>query len=204
MSFSCCFSLLSHLFFRSRLIFFGTTYPRVLTSGTEPFLFKNRLIISTSSITLIFLLLSILFFGVELTTVNMRLSSFNVKCVFVSQTGNVHFSYDPSGGRGGNGGREGNQYNVVRRPDVLVQPSHHVLDSGETIVISGNLASTPLSSHHNIDDGQVRIVLSNTFLGLIFFFTITSMYNMRRYPTKSIGMPKFVHTNCGRLEIKER
>ncbi|KZS06724.1 Uncharacterized protein APZ42_029724, partial [Daphnia magna] len=68
-------------------------------------------------------------------------------------TGNVHFSYDPSGGRGGNSGRsEGNQYNVVRRPDVLVQ--HHVLDSGETIVIPGNLASTPLSSHHNIDDGQ--------------------------------------------------
>jgi hypothetical protein len=31
-----------------------------------------------------------------------------------------------------------------------------VLDSGETIVIPGNLASTPLSSHHNIDDGQVR------------------------------------------------
>ncbi|XP_045024384.1 transcription factor AP-2-epsilon isoform X1 [Daphnia magna] len=82
-------------------------------------------------------------------------------CVFVSQTGNVHFSYDPSGGRGGNSGRsEGNQYNVVRRPDVLVQ--HHVLDSGETIVIPGNLASTPLSSHHNIDDGQTPSVESDS------------------------------------------
>lgn len=73
----------------------------------------------------------------------------------LSQTGNVHFTYDSSGGRGG-GGRDGAQYSVVRRPDVLVQASHHVLDSGETIVIPGNLASTPLSSHHNIDDGQVR------------------------------------------------
>ncbi|XP_046442772.1 transcription factor AP-2-beta-like isoform X5 [Daphnia pulex] len=84
-------------------------------------------------------------------------------CVFVSQTGNVHFSYDPSGGRGGNGGRgESTQYNVVRRPDVLVQASHHVLDSGETIVIPGNLASTPLSSHHNIDDGQTPSVESDS------------------------------------------
>jgi len=52
---------------------------------------------------------------------------------------------------------------VVRRPDVLVQASHHVLDSGETIVIPGTLASTPLSSsnltsHHNIDDGQTPSV----------------------------------------------
>ncbi|XP_046442770.1 transcription factor AP-2-epsilon-like isoform X4 [Daphnia pulex] len=78
-------------------------------------------------------------------------------------TGNVHFSYDPSGGRGGNGGRgESTQYNVVRRPDVLVQASHHVLDSGETIVIPGNLASTPLSSHHNIDDGQTPSVESDS------------------------------------------
>lgn len=83
------------------------------------------------------------------------------QCVFVPQTGNVHFTYDSSGGRGGGGGgREGTQYNVVRRPDVLVQASHHVLDSGETIVIPGNLANTPLSSHHNIDDGQVRHVLA--------------------------------------------
>lgn len=97
-----------------------------------------------------------------------RLSSFNVKCVFVSQTGNVHFSYDPSGGRGGNSGRsEGNQYNVVRRPDVLVQ--HHVLDSGETIVIPGNLASTPLSSHHNIDDGQVKNETPNKHQRDFFF-----------------------------------
>lgn len=76
--------------------------------------------------------------------------------MFLPQTGNVHtFTYDGSGGR-----RGGEQYTVVRRPDVLVQASHHVLDSGETIVIPGTLASTPLSSsnltsHHNIDDGQV-------------------------------------------------
>jgi len=77
-----------------------------------------------------------------------------IQCVYLPQTGNVQFSYDSSG-RGGRGG-DGAQYTVVRRPDVLVQASHHVLDSGETIVIPGNLASTPLSSHHNIDDGQVR------------------------------------------------
>lgn len=74
-------------------------------------------------------------------------------------TGNVHtFTYDGSAGR-----RGGEQYTVVRRPDVLVQASHHVLDSGETIVIPGTLASTPLSSsnltsHHNIDDGQTPSV----------------------------------------------
>lgn len=78
-------------------------------------------------------------------------------------TGNVHFTYDSSGGRGGGGGgRDGAQYSVVRRPDVLVQASHHVLDSGETIVIPGNLASTPLSSHHNIDDGQTPSVESDS------------------------------------------
>lgn len=81
--------------------------------------------------------------------------------------GNVHFSYDSSGrggGRGGGGGDGGAQYTVVRRPDVLVQATHHVLDSGETIVIGpgGNLASTPLSSHHNIDDGQTPSVESDS------------------------------------------
>lgn len=80
----------------------------------------------------------------------------------------MHFSYDSSGrggGRGGGGGDGGAQYTVVRRPDVLVQATHHVLDSGETIVIGpgGNLASTPLSSHHNIDDGQVKTCFSFLF-----------------------------------------
>jgi len=79
-------------------------------------------------------------------------------CVFLPQTGNVHtFTYDSSG-------RRSEQYTVVRRPDVLVQAGHHVLDTGETIVIPGSLASsTPLSSsnltsHHNIDDGQTPSV----------------------------------------------
>jgi len=48
---------------------------------------------------------------------------------------------------------------TVRRPDVLVPAGHHVLESGETIVIPGALSSTPLSSatitSHHMDDGQV-------------------------------------------------
>jgi len=73
-------------------------------------------------------------------------------------TGNVHaFTYDSSGRRGET------QYVAVRRPDVLVPASHHVLESGETIVIPGTLTSTPLSSttitsHHNMEDGQTPSV----------------------------------------------
>ena len=91
-----------------------------------------------------------------------------IQCVYLPQTGNVQFSYDTGRGGGGRGG-DGAQYTVVRRPDVLVQASHHVLDSGETIVIPGNLASTPLSSHHNFDHGQVCQSLS--FLSFIPFLS---------------------------------
>ena len=92
------------------------------------------------------------------------------QCVYVPQTGNVHaFTYDSSGRRGET------QYVAVRRPDVLVPASHHVLESGETIVIPGTLTSTPLSSttitsHHNMEDGQVstdcrEIDISHRILG---------------------------------------
>ncbi len=48
-------------------------------------------------------------------------SSFNVQRVFVSQTGNVHFSYDPSGGRGGHGGRGENPGQASRARLLEVQ-----------------------------------------------------------------------------------
>ena len=126
------------------------------------------------------------------------------QCVFLPQTGNVHtFTYDGSAGR-----RGGEQYTVVRRPDVLVQASHHVLDSGETIVIPGTLASTPLSSsnltsHHNIDDGQVRIITTNIYCRFYVIFTsfsrhfhVIGRFLKESVVKESIGLMSFLCHFC--------
>jgi hypothetical protein len=74
-----------------------------------------------------------------------------------------------------------------------------VLDSGETIVIPGNLASTPLSSHHNIDDGQVRRPPIHFVFAVVVAVFVQS----------SVGMPKYVHEkekekHPGRVENRKK